>query len=626
MRKRSFSLVNFNNQPKKKTRQRLFFYLFVILIIIIGYFFTFFKIYDNRIYPNVFCSGNFNLGGLTKYQASELLNVWVDKIETGGFSFYVQDQAKDTPINIPSQLIAPTDPDLSRSLLSFDVDSTVKSAFNVGRNNNFFQKIKQITFDVNKKKKVDLIFWIDKVQLIHILEENFGELDNPAKNAKIEYSKDKNELILIKEEVGTVLNYTKAIDDLIKNLGLLKNNKIEITFVEDGADINSGQLSNIIEDARDLLSSAPYSLTFEEKKWQIKLNDLADWLDSGKNNLNEISLFFKKDKISSYLDEIAGEINIDPVSPRLAIENMRVSEFKKGSTGINLPIDDNVKIIIKEIFQKNKNIELKIDVTEPEPLPEDLNSLGINELLADGRSNFSGSPSNRIHNINVGTDKLNGILILPDEEFSLIKALGNIDEEAGFLAELVIKGDRTVPEYGGGLCQIATTTFRTAINAGLPITERQNHSYRVSYYEPAGTDATIYNPRPDLKFINDTSNHILFQAEINIDKKELIFRFYGTSDNRKVITAEPTIFNIVEPGPIKYIKTDELLPGEKEKVESAHYGADAKFKNTVIFANGIKREEEWNSHYKPWEETWLIGRQVEAEQSTDSLLDEVDSN
>ena len=83
--------------------------------------------------------------------------------------------------------------------------------------------------------------------------------------------------------------------------------------------------------------------------------------------------------------------------------------------------------------------------------------------------------------------------------------------EAGYLPELVIKGDEIKPEIAGGLCQVGTTMFRAAMNSGLKITERQNHSLVVSYYNDLsngnpGTDATIYDPHPDFRFLNDTGN------------------------------------------------------------------------------------------------------------------------
>jgi len=147
--------------------------------------------------------------------------------------------------------------------------------------------------------------------------------------------------------------------------------------------------------------------------------------------------------------------------------------------------------------------------------------------------------------------------------------------------------------------------FRTALGTGLPITMRRNHSYRVSYYEPAGTDATIYSPWPDLKFINDTGNNILIQSRIEGDN--LFFDFWGTSDGRIATRTTPVIYNIVRPGPTKIIETLDLEPGVKKCTEHAHNGADAYFDYTVTFPNGEVREKRFNSHYVPWQEVCLVG-------------------
>ena len=221
----------------------------------------------------------------------------------------------------------------------------------------------------------------------------------------------------------------------------------------------------------------------------------------------------------------------------------------------------------------------------------------------------------------MGADDLNGILIKPDEKFSLMAALGEIDAAAGYKPELVIKKGETIPEYGGGLCQIGTTMFRLAINSGLPITQRRNHSYRVSYYEPAGTDATIYDPWPDVKFINDSGSYLLLQTRIEGDS--LIFEFWGTSDGRVVETTKPVIYNIVPPGKAEYIETDELGPGERRRIETAHSGADAYFKRIVSWPSEVEKEpieETWRSHYVPWRERWLIGRKAT---STDEAVKEI---
>jgi len=148
-----------------------------------------------------------------------------------------------------------------------------------------------------------------------------------------------------------------------------------------------------------------------------------------------------------------------------------------------------------------------------------------------------------------------------------------------------------------------------AVNSGLPITERRNHSYRVGYYEPAGTDAAIYDPWPDLKFINDTNNYLLLQTRIEGDN--LIFDFFGTSDNRRVEITEPVIYNIKTPFSTKYIETENLDPGEKKLLEHAHNGADAYFIRTIIWPEQTNKEvvqETWQAHYVPWQEVYLIGK------------------
>jgi len=107
------------------------------------------------------------------------------------------------------------------------------------------------------------------------------------------------------------------------------------------------------------------------------------------------------------------------------------------------------------------------------------------------------------------------------------------------VAEGITLPDSIQPET----LETAPTLFRAALGAGLPISERQNHSFRVRYYEPAGTDATIYGPHPDFRFVNDSGNHLLLQTRI--DGTRAIFEFWGTRDGRIVQRSEPKIYNFV---------------------------------------------------------------------------------
>lgn len=595
------------SRKKHRHISRTVFYLIVILIIVGGFSLVFQKMYSLTIYPRVYCSDNLNLSGLEFNEARQLMESLVKRMEKQGFSFSAKTDLGEKKIIIQSNLIGLTDPDLSRQLILFDVQKTLQNAFQIGRKGNFIQRTLEMISTLVKDRNIDLVFEINQEEIMKVLQENFKELEKPVQDAHILLLE--HDLALEKESPGFILDYQTAVEELESNLKNFKNGEIKISTLSKESQIKSSDAEKAFSQARELFESAPYILSYKDKKWILSPEEIGSWFEFKRGGFNRIVLNFNQEKVLGYLQKTAKEINVDPVKPRLEIDNGRVIDFQVGQAGLVLNQEQSAAVLVQSILNKIEKIDLVVEEIKPVSASKDADSLGIKELVGKGSSNFAGSPKNRRLNIAVGAEKLNGILIKPEEEFSLIQAIGPVDKEAGFLPELVIKGDRTIPEYGGGLCQIGTTMFRLAINAGLPITERTPHSYRVVYYEPAGMDATIYNPWPDLKFINDTGHHLLLQTEIQ--DNELIFKFYGTSDGRKVETNEPKIFNIVSPGPPRFIKTGELPPGEKKKIESAHAGADAEFKNVVTFSNGVVREEIWKSHYRPWAEVWLVGEEIE---------------
>ena len=598
---------------KIKHKKRGIFYLLIILIIIGGAFFLFQENYALSVYPRVYCANNLKLTGLEVKEVKALMDILVKKIEKQGFSFSAQTEMGEKRVVIQPTQIALTDPDLSRHLITFEVNKTLENAFQVGRGLNFYQRIRKTILSLTKDQIIDLVFEINQAEFRQVLEENFKELEKPAQNAHL--SIFIKELGLEQESKGFTLDYDKSIEQLKEELKNFENKEIKITTIFEEPLIKAKDSKKAFIQAKDLYKSAPYTLIYKNKKWTLLDVKVAEWFEFEKGGFDKVVLSFNQQKIQEYLQEVAKEIDIDPIKPQLKIEDERVIEFQVGQPGLVLNLEENAIFITQTILNKEKQVDLKVEETEPVPLPKEIDSFGIKELIGEGSSNFAGSPKNRRYNIKIGAEKLNGILITPDQEFSLVQALGEITKEEGFLPELVIKGDRTIPEYGGGLCQVGTTMFRLALNSGLPITERRPHSYRVSYYEPAGTDATIYNPWPDLKIINDTNHHLLLQTEIK--GNELIFKIYGTLDGRIVETTKPELSNITPPGPIQYVETTELLPGEKKKIESAHAGASAEFKNTITFPNGVVREDVWKSYYRPWPEVWLIGKEIEETKEED---------
>ncbi|OGE80024.1 MAG: hypothetical protein A2660_02935 [Candidatus Doudnabacteria bacterium RIFCSPHIGHO2_01_FULL_45_18] len=264
----------------------------------------------------------------------------------------------------------------------------------------------------------------------------------------------------------------------------------------------------------------------------------------------ELAQTWLLDEISiKQLDDISSQVNQVGQDAKLVMDGNRAAEFNPGQNGQALDLY-TLKILLRS---DQAEISLPVLISEPAVKLSDTNRLGINELVAVGESDFAGSPKNRIHNLTVGANKFNGLIIEPGEVFSFNKYLGDVDGEHGFLPELVIKAGGVTPEFGGGLCQVSSTTFRAAMNAGLPITARRNHSFAVQYYAPQGTDATIYPGAVDLKFVNNLPSKLLIQTKIVGTK--LYFNLYATKDNRTVSFEGPTQYDQKPDGSMKAIWT-----------------------------------------------------------------------
>jgi vancomycin resistance protein YoaR len=336
-------------------------------------------------------------------------------------------------------------------------------------------------------------------------------------------------------------------------------------------------------------------------------------------------MIIKIDRLKTFeiLDEIAKENDKNVEGGELIIENDKVISFKPILNGYSLNKEASFESIENKILDSQKEINLIIKEIIPEATSSEVVKYGLTDKLGEGESNFTGSSQNRIHNIELGSSYVNGTLVKPGEEFSLIKTLGVISAAKGYLPELVIKGNETIKEYGGGLCQVATTAFRVALSSGLPIIERRNHSYRVSFYEPAGTDATIYYPKPDFIFLNDTPNYILIKS--NIEKKDLKYTIWGTYDDRKITITEPIIKKIVSPPGAKWTETCDLEEGVVRCTELAHNGADVEFNYVVEYKDEEKKEVVFKSHYVPWQQVCLRGKskiECDAEKELEEIKNE----
>ncbi len=432
----------------------------------------------------------------------------------------------------------------------------------------------------------------------------------PYQNAQVIFNEIPNQeasqsaQIQIKESIDGISLDEKALQKQIADFlstGKYQNN---LSLKKVPPKISTKQAQSAKQALEQTLKQ-PLMLNFKDKSWTIDAKVLLTLLDLtvGENLLdkNQVQAFIKN--VASDIDQGVQE-GLFEFNP----STKRVSTFQPSHEGRKLDLDKTYQALTDALTSSQPVINLPVDIIKPKIQTEDVNNLGIKELIGRGISNFAGSIPNRIYNVNLTAAKLNGVLIPPGEIFSFNKTVGDITAATGFKQAYVIKEGRTVLDDGGGVCQDSTTLFRAVLNAGLPVVARTAHAYRVGYYEqgfPPGLDATVFYPSVDFQFKNDTGHHILIQAYTA--GLTLYIDLYGTSDGRVVTLSKPIVTDLVPPPP-ELRQDDPTLPkGTVKQVDWAAQGAKVRF-TRIIYRNGEELiKETWTSNYKPWQAIYLVG-------------------
>jgi vancomycin resistance protein VanW len=135
---------------------------------------------------------------------------------------------------------------------------------------------------------------------------------------------------------------------------------------------------------------------------------------------------------------------------------------------------------------------------------------------------------NKIINLKIAAEKIDGIIIRPKEVFSFWKLVGKPTKGKGYVDGMVLQNGGFFPGIGGGLCQMSNLIFWMAIHTPLTIIERHRHGYDVfpdsNRTQPFGSGATIFYPYGDLMIRNDTQDDYQLNVWVGTDHLEGVLR------------------------------------------------------------------------------------------------------
>ncbi len=587
--------------------------LAIVALFISAFFVVYGRMYENRIFPGVRVL-NVRLDGLTRQEARTSVQRAVDTALAKGLRFRYHGREAD----VDATAVA-VSPDASHDLVRFNIDTAINQAYSVGRSDGWLRdvfnrlKLRVAPFSV----PVSMTF--DDIGISDAIRASFSTDAILPQSARIYINASSTPPVVSIDAAreGTQIVTAPALQTIKAQAAVLDFEPIDLSDRLVKPKLTENDLQPLIPRVESFLARPSLTFTYQKQTFAVPMSMLVSWI-SVTGTRDALSVTLDPKLFAKGLRSISKGVEQQGKNGSLVVKNGKVQSFIAGIDGIAINTSAMLRTVLKE-WPATSTFPLVVKVVPATLVGEDPVRMGITELLGVGTSNFLRSPANRIKNIAHGIALLNGTIIQPGATFSLVKALGVVDGAHHWLPELVIKGNRTTPGFGGGLCQIGTTTFRAALASGLPIVERQNHSYRVVYYEPAGTDATIYDPKPDFRFLNDTGHPILISAFI---KGSIVtLEFWGTRDGRSetftgttkvtnVSKLHPVVSNITQPPPTKFIETLSLPPGRKKCTERAHAGADADFTYTVTYPNGSVKNNKnkvFHSHYRPWQAVCLIG-------------------
>lgn len=502
--------------------------------------------------------------------------------------------------------------DSGRGLVAYDKENSLQGALAIGRNRNYLVALRERFFAMRDGARLSPVMAYDRDAVYRALDNKLRAVETKAVNAK---------LVLNGQTVavdGGTEGFEAKKDGVIGELGHFwsftrKDNQINVELSATQPQLTRQELEALVPEVQTIVSRklVVSSQELYREQFPIEGREMFELLSVNEEN-GKAELRFDDYKVAERFNSLAEKVKREPVDAQFQFEDDRAVVFQPSLDGTVLDTQTLAKDLLAAARDTGANatVEAPLKRTPPAITTASVNQYGIKEKVGTGHSRFRGSAAGRIHNVALASQKLNGVLIAPDEVFSMYKAVGEIEKETGFKDAFIIKDGRTIPGVGGGVCQVSTTLFRTILDAGLPVVERKPHAYRVSYYEqdsPPGLDAAVYFPSWDLKFKNDTGNYLLLETKVDTKALTAEFNLYGVGDGRAVTMTKPVVTGQTPPPPDLYTDDPNLARGTTVQDEHAAWGATVTFDRTVMKNGATLLKDTFKSGYKPWQAVFRVG-------------------
>jgi vancomycin resistance protein YoaR len=380
--------------------------------------------------------------------------------------------------------------------------------------------------------------------------------------------------------------------------------------------VTQAQAAEAAAAARAMFAT-PLSLTDGDDRYAVASEDIQAAIGFGTGRDGEYGVLLDRVALSAVVSTLADGIRRAPTDAAFVFNATGPSAVKPAVRGRTLNVDGTVSAMVAGLERRGQGIEVPAVALSASFVEPTLTSAAAAEILPDlvrlstWTTWYVPSDGNGYGaNISIPAMDLDGVVILPDEDFDFWRDIGPVTFERGYTYGGAIIGGRSTGgvALAGGICSTSTTLFNTALRAGLQMGERMNHHYYIDRY-PMGLDATVFATdyfTQTMSFTNDTDGPLIIRSYASPGMVR--FDLWGLPTNRVVTFSTPVVWN--RTSAIDTVERTSTLPtGTSQRVEYLHNGFEVEVTRTVRdgTTNAVIHTETYYSNYKTVNGVVLVG-------------------
>lgn len=345
----------------------------------------------------------------------------------------------------------------------------------------------------------------------------YGEYETSVTYEALEVKYQTENAIKQAYEIGRAGNLIQDNFEILKTWNKGRNIKLEVS-------IDTDMISQIAQNINNSIDDAVVQPSYYIEKDNSKLI-----VTSGKEGVkvDEKQLIEEIYKVLDQNTEDGQKIEIPVIKAtpeKIDIEKIHEEVYKEVQDAYYTKdpftihpeedgIDFDVEAAKSMLLEEKAEYEIPLKITKPTKTVKQIGTEAFPDLLATCTTSYKASNVDRTTNLKLAANKINGVVLLPNEEFSYNKVVGERTISAGYKMAATYASGKVVDGLGGGICQISSTLYDAVVFANLNVTTRRNHQFVTSYL-PAGKDATVVWGSQDFKFVNSRKYPVRIVATV----------------------------------------------------------------------------------------------------------------